>query len=163
MSSTPKHLLLYKAFGWEPPAFAHIGLLQDSSYQKFSKRKGDLNIRRFEEQGIFPEALLNYVALYGWSHTKTSDVMSLSDLIETVCLGFEVPQCSLLTNVQFDLKFTKGNTVVEPHKLVYLQKKYAAKYAEKNGSEFEVLVDRIFEEIQQEFKTSIWHPGVSYV
>ncbi|KAL9061260.1 MAG: hypothetical protein Q9206_000622 [Seirophora lacunosa] len=146
MSSTPKHLLLYRAFGWEPPAFAHIGLLQDSSYQKFSKRKGDLNIRRFEEQGIFPEALLNYVALYGWSHTRTSDVMSLSDLIET-----------------FDLKFTKGNTVVEPHKLVYLQKKYAAKYAEKNGSEFEAVVDRIFEEIQREFKTSTWHPGASYL
>lgn len=85
MSSTPKHLILYNAFGWEPPAFAHIGLLQDSSYQKFSKRKGDLNIQSFKERGIFPEALLNYVALYGWSHTKTSDVMSLSDLVESVC------------------------------------------------------------------------------
>lgn len=84
MSSTPKHLLLYNAFGWKPPEFAHVGLLQDSSRQKFSKRKGDLNIQRYEEQGIFPEALLNYVALYGWSHTKTSDVMSLSDLVESV-------------------------------------------------------------------------------
>ncbi|KAL8974778.1 MAG: hypothetical protein Q9197_000986 [Variospora fuerteventurae] len=146
MSSTPKHLLLYRAFGWEPPEYAHVGLLQDSSHQKFSKRKGDLSIRRFEEQGIFPEALLNYVALYGWSHTKTNDVMSLSELIET-----------------FDLKFTKGNTVVEPHKLVYLQKKYAAKYAYENSSQFESLVDRVLGEIQQEFKAPSWHPDLVYL
>lgn len=86
MSSTPKHLVLYDAFGWEPPAFAHVGLLQDSTYQKFSKRKGDLSIQSLKEQGIIPEALLNYVALYGWSHTKTSDVLSLSDLVESVRL-----------------------------------------------------------------------------
>ncbi|KAL8944736.1 MAG: hypothetical protein Q9216_000305 [Gyalolechia sp. 2 TL-2023] len=145
MSSTPKHLLLYDAFGWKPPEFAHVGLLQDSSQQKFSKRKGGLNIRRFEEQGIFPEALLNYVALYGWSHTKTSDVMSLSDLVES-----------------FDLRFTKGNTVVEPHKLMYLQKKYAANLANANGPEFETLVDRVFKEVQQEFETPLWHPERTY-
>ena len=84
MSSTPKHLTLYNAFGWTAPQFAHVGLLQDSGRQKFSKRKGDLDIRRFDEQGIFPEALLNYVALYGWSHSHKSDVLSLSDLIASV-------------------------------------------------------------------------------
>lgn len=99
MSSTPKHLVLYRAFDWKPPAFAHVGLLQDSSHQKFSKRKGDLNIRRFEEQGIFPEALLNYVALYGWSHTKTSDVMSLTDLVNSVRLEPWVLVCSMLTAI----------------------------------------------------------------
>ncbi|KAL8943797.1 MAG: hypothetical protein Q9211_000840 [Gyalolechia sp. 1 TL-2023] len=145
MSSTPKHLLLYHAFGWKPPEFAHVGLLQDSSHQKFSKRKGDLSIRRFEEQGIFPEALLNYVALYGWSHTKTSDVMSLSDLVES-----------------FDLKFTRGNTVVEPHKLWYLQKKYATKYANENGPQFNALVKKVFEKIQQEFETPSWNPESTY-
>ncbi|KAL9006769.1 MAG: hypothetical protein Q9188_000456 [Gyalolechia gomerana] len=145
MSSTPKHLLLYNAFGWKPPEFAHVGLLQDSSRQKFSKRKGDLNIQRYEEQGIFPEALLNYVALYGWSHTKTSDVMSLSDLVES-----------------FDLKFTRGNTVVEPHKLMYLQRKYATNYANESGPQFEALVNRIFKKIQQEFETPSWHPENAY-
>lgn len=84
MSSTPKHLILYKALGWQAPAFAHVGLLQDSSRQKFSKRKADLDIRRFDEEGILPEALLNYVALYGWSHNNKSDVFSLPDLIKSV-------------------------------------------------------------------------------
>ena len=86
MSSTPKHLILYQALDWQAPAFAHVGLLQDSNRQKFSKRKGDLDIGSFENDGIFPEALLNYVALYGWSHNKTSDFMTLSDLIKNVCM-----------------------------------------------------------------------------
>ncbi|KAL8656751.1 MAG: hypothetical protein Q9226_002565 [Calogaya cf. arnoldii] len=145
MSSTPKHLTLYNAFGWKPPQFAHVGLLQDSGRQKFSKRKGDLDIRRFGEQGIFPEALLNYVALYGWSHNHKSDVLSLSDLIAS-----------------FDMKFTKGNTIVEPHKLLYLQKKYATKYADEGGPEFEALVERVFEAIYHEFETASWHSGAQY-
>lgn len=70
--------------------------------------------------------------------------------------------CSPLTVRKFDLKFTKGNTVVEPHKLMYLQKKYAAKYADENGPQFRALVDRLFEEIQQEFKAPSWHPNQTY-
>ncbi|KAL8881488.1 MAG: hypothetical protein Q9198_001323 [Flavoplaca austrocitrina] len=145
MSSTPKHLTLYNAFGWTAPQFAHVGLLQDSGRQKFSKRKGDLDIRRLDEQGIFPEALLNYVALYGWSHSHKSDVLSLSDLIAS-----------------FDMKFTKGNTVVEPHKLVYLQKKYATRYATEGGPQFDALVDGVFEAIEQEFRRPSWNPGSKY-
>ncbi|KAG7002356.1 glutamate--tRNA ligase [Physcia stellaris] len=108
ISSTPKHLLLYKSFGWEPPYFAHVGLLQDGQQQKLSKRDGksaDLNVRGFRDRGILPEALLNYVALYGWSHNKASDVFNLEELVRT-----------------FDLKFTKGNTIVKPEKLKYFQK-----------------------------------------
>ena len=88
MSSTPKHLILYEALGWNPPIYAHVGLLQDQERQKFSKRKGDLDIRRFKEDGFHSEALLNYVALYGWSHTQRSDFLTLPDLIENV--GFEL-------------------------------------------------------------------------
>ncbi|KAL8923211.1 MAG: hypothetical protein Q9172_003230 [Xanthocarpia lactea] len=145
MSSTPKHLTMYNAFGWKAPQFAHVGLLQDGSRQKFSKRKGDLDIRRFGDQGIFPEALLNYVALYGWSHHHKSDFLSLSDLIAS-----------------FDMKFTKGNTIVQPHKLMYLQKKYAAKYAKEGGPQFEALVDRVFEAVQQEFEAPSWFPEYEY-
>ncbi|KAL8683754.1 MAG: hypothetical protein Q9186_000240 [Xanthomendoza sp. 1 TL-2023] len=145
MSSTPKHLMLYNAFGWKAPDFAHVGLLQDSSRQKFSKRKGNLDIRKFGDDGIFPEALLNYVALYGWSHGHKSDVLSLSDLIAS-----------------FDMKFTKGNTIVEPHKLMYLQKKYAAKYTDEGGPQFEAIVNRVFKAIEQELEAPSWFPGSVY-
>ncbi|KAL8778561.1 MAG: hypothetical protein Q9213_007361 [Squamulea squamosa] len=145
MSSTPKHLTMYNAFGWKAPAFAHVGLLQDSSRQKFSKRKGDLDIREFRNQGIFPEALLNYVALYGWSHSHKNDVLSLSDLIAS-----------------FNMKFTRGNTIVQPHKLFYLQKKYAAKYADDGGPQFEALVGQVFEAVQRELGAPSWYPGSQY-
>lgn len=91
MSSTSKHLTLYKAFGWKAPSFAHVGLLQDDNRQKYSKRKGGLDIRKFADEGIFPEALLNYVALYGWSNTNKSDVLPMPDLIKAVGL------CSLVS------------------------------------------------------------------
>ena len=84
MSSTPKHMVMYDAFKWEPPVFAHVGLLQDSSRQKFSKRNSALGIRAFEEEGIFAEALINYVALFGWSHRLGDDFLSLDDLIKNV-------------------------------------------------------------------------------
>ena len=127
MTSTPKHLVMYKAFGWDPPQFAHVGLLQDIERQKFSKRNADLDIRAFERDGIFPETLVNYVALHGWSHTLGNDFLGLQDLIQN-----------------FDLKFTKGNTIVQPAKLKYLQKKYAKKYVEEGGTIFESMVDRVY-------------------
>lgn len=132
MTSTPKHLVMYKAFGWDPPHFAHVGLLQDIERQKFSKRNADLDIRTFEKDGIFPEALVNYVALHGWSHNLGNDFLSLQDLVQN-----------------FDLKFTKGNTIVQPTKLIYLQKKYAKKYVEEGGAIFESMVDRVNEIAEQ--------------
>ncbi|SLM38327.1 glutamyl-trna synthetase [Lasallia pustulata] len=126
MSSTPKHLAIYDAFGWEAPAFAHVGLLQDNNRQKLSKRKGDIDIATFAQEGIFPEALTNYVALLGWSHSLGDDFLPLQQLIQT-----------------FDLKFTKGNAIVNPLKLKWLQRRYAEKYAEEAGDMFESMVDRI--------------------
>ena len=84
MPSTPKHMVLYNAFNWKPPTFAHVGLLQGPSRQKFSKRDSALNIRSYEEDGIFAEALLNYVALFGWSHQLGDDFLNLNDLINAV-------------------------------------------------------------------------------
>ena len=84
MPSTPKHLAMYDAFGWEPPAFAHVGLLQDRTRQKLSKRKGDLDITAFARDGLFPEALTNYVALLGWSHSLGDDFLPLQQLIQNV-------------------------------------------------------------------------------
>lgn len=75
---------MYKAFDWEPPTFAHVGLLQDASQQKFSKRDSALEIRFFRQEGIFPEALVNYVALFGWSHRLGDDQLSLQDLVQNV-------------------------------------------------------------------------------
>ncbi|OWP07160.1 glutamyl-tRNA synthetase [Marssonina coronariae] len=71
MSSTPKHLALFEAFGWEPPKYAHVGLLVNKDKQKLSKRHGSHDIATYREMGIFPETLTNYVALLGWSHNAS--------------------------------------------------------------------------------------------
>ena len=84
MPSTTKHLVIYNAFKWQPPAFAHVGLLQDDKGQKLSKRNMDLDIQSFKQNGFFPEALVNHVALLGWSHTLGTDFLPLQDLIEKV-------------------------------------------------------------------------------
>lgn len=87
MSSTSKHVIIYNALNWQPPTFAHVGLLQDDSRQKFSKRNLAPDIQSFRNDGIFAEALVNYVALFGWSHRLGDDYLSLQDLVQNVCLA----------------------------------------------------------------------------
>jgi glutamyl-tRNA synthetase len=86
MSSTPKHMAIYQAFGWTPPQFAHVGLLLDKNRQKLSKRLDSMRIAELRDKGIFPETLTNFVALLGWSHGCGNDTMSLEDLISNVSI-----------------------------------------------------------------------------
>ncbi|MCS7177117.1 MAG: glutamate--tRNA ligase [Candidatus Kapabacteria bacterium] len=79
--STPKHILLYRAFGWEPPQFAHLPLLLNPDRSKLSKRHGDVAVEDFRQQGYFPEALLNFVALLGWNPTADREIFTLEELI----------------------------------------------------------------------------------
>ena len=69
ISSAPKHVRLYEAFGWEPRAFIHLPLLRnnDKNKSKISKRKNPVSLDYYREAGIFPEAMLNFLALMGWS------------------------------------------------------------------------------------------------
>lgn len=85
MSSTPKHLQIYAAFGWTPPNFAHVGLLVNKEKQKLSKRGGSLDVRTYRNEGYFPVALNNFVALLGWSHKQGTDILNMDDLIRHVC------------------------------------------------------------------------------
>ncbi|TAQ90252.1 hypothetical protein B7494_g1441 [Chlorociboria aeruginascens] len=113
ISSTPKHLAMYQAFGWQPPEFAHVGLLTNKDHQKLSKRDGALNISAYRDDlGIFPETLVNFLALHGWSHQGRTDVMGMEDLIRNA-----------------SLRFTRGDTIVGFDKLNFLQKRHAARYA----------------------------------
>jgi len=68
ISSTPKHILIYKALGWNIPVFAHTPILRNPDKSKFSKRKNPVWVSWYREEGFLPEAILNYLALMGWSH-----------------------------------------------------------------------------------------------
>lgn len=86
LPSTPKHILLYKAFGWTPPLFAHVPLLLNPDRSKMSKRHGDVMVRDFATKGFFPEALVNFVALCGWNPGSENEFYSMDDLIEAFSL-----------------------------------------------------------------------------
>jgi len=81
ISSTPKHLLLYQAFGWDPPAFVHMPLLRNPDRSKLSKRKNPTSMDWYRDQGYLPEALLNFLARMGWSTSDDEEVFSLDRMI----------------------------------------------------------------------------------
>jgi glutamyl-tRNA synthetase len=82
ISSTTRHALLYQAFGWEPPIFGHLPDLLGPDRKKLSKRHGATAIEAFQQAGYLPEALLNYLALCGWSPGTDEEIFSLAELVE---------------------------------------------------------------------------------
>lgn len=84
--NTFKQLLLYKAFGWEPPKFIHLPMILGPDRSKLSKRHGALSVLEYREQGILPEALINFIALLGWSPGGDREFFSLPELIELYSL-----------------------------------------------------------------------------
>ncbi|KAK9423893.1 putative glutamate--tRNA ligase [Seiridium unicorne] len=122
--STPRHVMLYDAFKWATPTFAHVGLLCNSAGQKLSKRSGDIDISSYRDKGILPVSLLNYAVLLGWSPGRgekgTSEIMDLDEMVD-----------------KFHLRFTKGNIKIS-NKLPFIQSKHASRrLATLTEAEFE--------------------------
>jgi glutamyl-tRNA synthetase len=82
ISNTPRHILLQRALGFDTPAYAHIPLILMADKSKMSKRKHESAVKHYREQGILPEALINYLALLGWNPGGQEEFFSLSELID---------------------------------------------------------------------------------
>lgn len=82
LPSTPKHILLYQAFDWEPPQFAHLPLILNEDRSKLSKRQGDVAVEDYIEKGFAKEELNNFIAFLGWNPGGTREIYSLDELIE---------------------------------------------------------------------------------
>ena len=84
LPSTPKHILLYRAFGWEVPEFAHLPLLLNPDRSKLSKRQGDVAVEDYIKKGYLKEAIMNFVAMLGWNpgEGSTQEIFSLEELVE---------------------------------------------------------------------------------
>lgn len=123
---TAKHIYMYKALGWTPPTFGHLGLLMDASGEKLSKRTAGIDLGSFRDMGILPRALVNHVALLGWSHTADSDVMSLDDLVERI-----------------SVKFTRQNSKVTMGKLWFLQTRHLHSAIQNEPETISDIVDRL--------------------
>ncbi|GIW64287.1 MAG: glutamate--tRNA ligase [Patescibacteria group bacterium] len=108
LPSTPKHILLYQAFGWDLPQFAHLPLLRNPDRSKLSKRKNPVWASWYLEQGFLPEVLVNYLALMGWSHPEQKEIFSLDEYIKV-----------------FDLKdIQKTAPIFDPVKLEWMNGEY---------------------------------------
>ena len=80
ISNTPRQILLYEAFGWQPPAFAHVSLVMGPDHSPLSKRHGATSVKEFRDRGYLPEALTNYLALIGWSPGEGDELLPMAEL-----------------------------------------------------------------------------------
>jgi glutamyl-tRNA synthetase len=108
LSSLPKHVELYRGFGWEPPVFCHLPLLRNADRSKISKRKNPVSLNFYRGAGFLPEAMLNYLALMGWAMPDEREEFSLAEFVE----AFTLERISL------------GGPVFDVEKLKWLNGKY---------------------------------------
>lgn len=99
ISSTPKHILLYRFFGWEMPAIIHTPLLRNTDRSKISKRHGHTSAFWYRDQGYLIEAVINFMATRVWNHPDGNEIFSLADMIDR----FDINQMHL-TGPVMDLK-----------------------------------------------------------
>ncbi|KAG4306037.1 hypothetical protein PORY_000025 [Pneumocystis oryctolagi] len=123
LPSTSKHLAIYQAFGWTPPIFAHVSLLVNPDGSKLSKRNNDTHVQSYIDKGYSSNALLNYIALIGWSPRTSNEVFTLNELIEKFSLN--------------DL--TRGTAIVMPEKLDFFSKQHFLRSTENEISIKEVI------------------------
>jgi glutamyl-tRNA synthetase len=98
LSNTPKHIALFRAFGVEPPKYAHIPLILNPDGAKMSKRDTGASLQTYIDQGCVPEAVVNYLCLLGWSPKENREKLPLADIIRL----FDLPQI-LRHNARFDI------------------------------------------------------------
>lgn len=88
--STPKHIFLYEAFGWEPPQWVHLPLLLNTDRSKLSKRHGDFSVSNYINMGYLKEAIINFVALLGWHSAEDRELYTIDEL----CKEFSIERIS---------------------------------------------------------------------
>jgi glutamyl-tRNA synthetase len=95
ITSTPRHILIYEAFGWEPPKFAHLPVILAHGGGKLSKRKGAASVMDYKKRGYLPEALINFLVLLGWAPGDDREKMPVDEIIEAFSLEKVSPKASV--------------------------------------------------------------------
>jgi glutamyl-tRNA synthetase len=127
--SMPKHLHLYRCFGWEPPVFVHMPLLRNKDRSKISKRKNPTSILFYRRAGILPQALLNFLGLMGWTMPDGREFFTVEEMIEA--FSFERVQL--------------GGPVFDREKLIWMNGKYIREHLSE-----EAIVRHLREEVFSE-------------
>jgi glutamyl-tRNA synthetase len=111
VSNTPKHILLFEALGVAPPVFAHVPLILGADKKRLSKRHGATSVTEYQRQGCLPDAMVNFLALLGWSPGGDRELLSVSDLVESFSLE----------------GISGGNAVFNTEKLDWMNGQYIAR------------------------------------
>lgn len=124
IASTPKHILLYKAFGWTPTKFAHLPLILNPDKSKLSKRQGDVAVESYLKKGYLKEALVNFVAFLGWNPKTEQEVFTMDELIKNFDLS-KVNKAGAVFDIS-KLDWMNGLYIrkIESEKLVEVLKPY---------------------------------------
>lgn len=133
--SLPKHLLLYRFFGWQPPQFAHLSLLLNSDKSKLSKRQGDVAVEDYIAKGYLPEALVNFSALLGWNpgSGNNQEIFSLEELVKNFDL-YKVHKAGAIFDLKkLDWMNSQYIKKTDPQKLFSLCQKYLEDFCQKNN------------------------------
>lgn len=112
LPSTPKHVYLYQVLHWEMPEFVHLPNILNSDRKKLSKRQGDVAVEDFQINGYLPEALINYIALLGWSPEDNEEIFSMEELIQRFSLD----------------RISKSGAVFDVNKLKWVNNQYIKSY-----------------------------------
>jgi glutamyl-tRNA synthetase len=110
LANTPKHVALFAALDAELPKFAHLGMIYGTDRKKLSKRHGAASVEEWRDAGIFPEALVNFLALLGWSPGDDREIMTLDEMIRDFSLD----------------RVGASPSVFDPEKLLWMNSKYLA-------------------------------------
>jgi glutamyl-tRNA synthetase len=128
LSSLPKHVVLYRGFGWEEPVFCHLPLLRNADRSKISKRKNPVSLNFYRRAGYLPEAMLNYLALMGWAMPDEREEFTLEEFAGELALE----------------RISLGGPVFDVEKLRWLNGKYLRRLSPRE------LLERLREQLLSE-------------
>jgi len=135
LPSTPKHILLYKAFGWQPPKFAHLPMVLGPDRSKLSKRHGAVAALEYKKLGYLPEAIINFIALLGWNPKTEREIFSLKELIKEFDLA-KVNKASAVFNIE-KLDWMNGQYIKKMDIGLAIQARISHYYKNK-GKEYDI-------------------------
>jgi len=135
ISNVPKQLVLFQAMGWKPPTYAHISLILGEDRSKLSKRNGAKSVSQFRDEGYLPEAVFNFLALLGWSHSSGREILTKQEIIDDYTID----------------RVSNSNSVFDITKLEWINQQYIrnitdsdfAKYTEGNIALAKLIKERI--------------------
>lgn len=150
ISSTPKHLVLYRALGWEPPKYAHLPLLRNPDKSKLSKRKNPVWASWYRQHGFLPEAVINYLGTLTWSMPGGQDIFSLEEMIahfDLTAIKTTAPVFDIVKLKWFNKQYMMQKSPLDMHSLLKKVSRFASL------ANFDTLLPQIIPLVQSRIST----------